>query len=376
MAPATFRCDRRALSKIKSRRAAFAFALLSAGLAVGAAEGVLGLVSPVYSVGIQQAYQYDPDLGVRLRDGVRLYRITDHQEEIVSNSLGTANPQRDFAGYTRLLFALGDSYTQGTGLPADQSYPMQLDLLLNRDAGGFYRKNYGIVNLGLAAYGGQQSLLALERYARKVGGPAACLYLGSDNDYDDDLLFRNGDRHRHVVYGSPKWGPLAPALIWLGNRQLVLRIKLIIASRRLAALRSKSLGAPAKQPHSATREITDAPAARKFVPRLRNVAELEWPVIEQIVNACRRQGAEVVLAWSALPGTSGSYEWLRAKAAGSSIAFNDWFPRVASVSAAFPALSLTNPHSGGHYRGWVAGKIAEGFVEALALPAEAGTSGR
>jgi hypothetical protein len=57
-----------------------------------------------------------------------------------------------------------------------------------------------------------------------------------------------------------------------------------------------------------------------------------------------------------------SYDWLKANAASRGIPFNDWYPRVSSTLAAIPALPLGNPHSGGHYRGWVAAQIAEGFL--------------
>jgi hypothetical protein len=330
--------------------------------ASAAAEVALRWAAPIYTAGNQRAYKYDPVLGVRLRESLRLYRRTDHLDEIFSNRYGTANANDDFTGYAGLIFALGDSYTQGTGLPADQSYPAQLELMLNEDSSGLYHKRLAVVNLGLAAYGGEQSLLVLDRYARMLKNPTACLYLGSENDFDDDLLFKGGARHHHIVYGSPRYGALTPALIWLGNLQLVLRVKLAVASRRTAAFRSR---VTRDEPASPTTFIAPDSSRKLAAPGAKSVAELEWPVIQKLIEACRARGAPTVVGWSGLPAASGSYEWLRSKAAADSLSFNDWYRRVESVRAAVPALPIANPHSGGHYRGWVAREIAAGFRDQL-----------
>lgn len=132
---------------------------------IGFAEFGLRVVAPIHLAGIQSAYRYDEDLGYRLGPGLHLYRLTDHLEEVRTNRLGTVNFQESFDGYPEVAFALGDSFTQGTGLPADASYPFQLDLLWNRDELGFYAKKLAIVNLRLAAFGGSN------RWSRSSGSP-------------------------------------------------------------------------------------------------------------------------------------------------------------------------------------------------------------
>jgi hypothetical protein len=351
--------------KTRSRAVRATFAVLASLIcSLFVAEIILRWTSPVYTAGIQQSYQYDPVLGVRLRDSIHLFRVTDHQEEVRSNRFGTANFQDDFSGYQRLLFALGDSYTQGTGLPADLAYPAQLDLGINRDSVGYYRKRAAVVNLGLAAYGGQQSLLVLERYARLLGNPKACLYLGSDNDFDDDLLFLNGDRHRHVVTGNPRYGHLTPILMWLGNTQIALRLKLSIASRHIASVR-RNRGI--RQLSDTTSDAKRAAVAGYSMSgsRPRSVAELEWHVIKRTIDACHSRGAVTVLSWSKPPGDSPSYGWLEAKARSEGVPFNDWYSRVASVIRAIPELPISNQHAARHYRGWVSQEIAAGFKREL-----------
>jgi hypothetical protein len=317
--------------------------------ALALCEFILMNAAPVYTTGIQDAYEYDSILGVRLRKSIDLERITDHREEIHSNKLGTANYQDDFAGYPTRIFAVGDSYTQGTGLPPDQSYPSQLDLLLNQ-SGSHYEKRFAVVNLGLAAYGGEQSLIVLDRFNSVLGAPSVCLYLGSDNDFDDDLLFKVGARHSHLLRGSPRWGRSAPFLIWLGNRQIVLRAKILWSQRRLERLRTKAMNSTPVQERAT---------------QAKTIAELEWPVIARIVNRCKAEGAQVILGWSKLPTASGSYAWLASRAAAAAIPFNDWYTRVDAVSKAIPGLPVVNDHSGGHYRGWVNAEIARGFASII-----------
>ena len=140
-------------------------------------ETVLRVWFPVYLTGYIGFYQYDKDLGFRLQDNIHALKTTDYQQEILTNPLGTVNFQKDFAGYQKKIFAIGDSYTQGTGLPADANYPFQVDLMLNMDHDR-YLKKYAVVNLGLAALGAKQNLIVLKRYAQKLGKPDFILYLG------------------------------------------------------------------------------------------------------------------------------------------------------------------------------------------------------
>ncbi len=125
----------------------------SFALAVVVAEFLMGRYRPSYDVGIPESYVYDEELAFALRPGAHLYRTTDFQQESRTNALGTSNFQESFEGYERLVFAVGDSHTQGTGVAADQSYPFQLDLTLNRDDEGLYARRYAVANLGVAGYG-------------------------------------------------------------------------------------------------------------------------------------------------------------------------------------------------------------------------------
>ena len=308
-----------------------------------AIELILRLFFPVYQTSILAAYEYDEELGTRLRPGVHLFKTTDFQEEVRVNQLGTVNFQEDFSRYESLVFAAGDSFTQGTGLPSDMSYPAQLDMKLNQNDEGLYTNKYGVVNLGLAAFGGEQSLIALRRYASKIKPPNYILYLGCDNDYEDDVLFKSGYRHKHIVQGSPQWGSLVRPMQWLTNDlQLGLRLKLAVSQLRRSKL-----------------SADDANAAQAETA---SVAELELPVLEKLAAFAKENNAVLIVSWSE---TGRSYDWLKQWSDANAVAFADWGPNVDSVKSSIPALPIDNQHSGAHHRGWVNGIIADEYARKI-----------
>lgn len=302
-------------------------------------ELILRIFMPLYQTSILRAHQYDEELGIRLKPGIHLFETTDYQQEIRVNKLGTVNFQENFDGYESLVFTAGDSYTQGVGLPSDLSYPAQLDLRLNEDAQGFYQKKYGVVNLGLAAYGGEQSLLALKRWAGVVGKPKYILYLGCDNDYEDDVLFKSGYRHKHIVDGSPYWGPLVRPMQWLTNDlQIGVRIKVISGQLRRSQIGAANTG--------------QGPST----------AEQEKSIFERLKQYADENGATLVVSWS---DRTPSYNWLKTWAGENSVRFADWRAREDSVKASLPELPTENTHSAAHHRGWVNRIIAEEYARQM-----------
>jgi hypothetical protein len=312
--------------------------------AVAAVEAGLRAFGPLRTVGNRAAYEYDPELGYRLKSGVHLLETTDHQEEVRTNRLGTNNFQEDFSGYETLIFALGDSYTAGTGLPADAAWPFQLDLTLNRDAQGRYLRRYAVVNLGLQPSGGEQALLLLRRFEARLGRPAYVLYLGCDNDFTDDALFRNGSRHTYGVDRNPRYGPFLLVRQWADRSELARRLLWAWAQRRDARVVRSELG------------VGDPQETK------RPIAALQEPVLDRLAAASREYGARLVMSWSNL---SDSYDRTRQWSSSRGIAFADWRPSFESVQQAVPAAPLRNAHSGGHYRTWVNRLIAESFAREI-----------
>lgn len=321
--------------------------IVSSLVGVAAVEVAYRRFKPFRPAGILWSYQYDPETGYRPKAGIHMLQTTDHQEEVRTNRLGTLNFQESFADYPALVFALGDSFTVGTGAPADASYPAQLDLLLNRDANGLYCKRYGVVNLGLSPSGGEQAWIRLRQYTATLGKPAVVLYLGCENDFADDLVFRSGARHWSPVEGNPRFG------WWLPLRQLLNRFDI---TQRLLYM-----GREMRE----ERLVRQATGAARVEQTNRPVAALQEPVLEKIAAATRDQGARLVVGWAQ---RTLSYDYLREWAKRRGAGFADWRPAVESVQEAMPALPLENPHSGGHYRAWVNRLIAEAYAREITGP--------
>jgi hypothetical protein len=320
----------------------FSLALLGVLAGLFIAELTLRLFYPRYYPVIPAAYEYDPETASRLRPEAHLFATTDHQQESVSNRLGTANFQQSFDDYESLVFAVGDSYTQGTGLPADMSYPAQLDLILNRDERGFYVKRLGVVNLGVAGFGGEQSLLNLRRWGTRLRPPAIILYLGCDNDFADDLAFGGGDRRRTVIAGSPVWGRLTGPLRLLFERTHVgTFVRATYRQRVRDRMVDEAIGHYGRKP---------------------SAAELELSVLERIKSYAEEHHSMLVVGWS---DETESYSWLKSWASRSGVLFADWAPKAKSVREAMPGLTLDNRHSGGHHRGWTNQIIAAEFARQI-----------
>ena len=301
--------------------------------------------------GNRHAYRYDEALGCRLQDNLRLLRTTDYQEEIYTNQLGTANFQKDFADYQTLVLVVGDSFTQGTGLPMDASYPFQLDLLLNMQ-NDHYVKKYAVVNLGVATYGGKQNLITLKKYCEKLGKPAYVLYLGCNNDYEDDLLLESGRVHKRMVAGNPNWPWYTNPLIWWAHEtELGKRVKIALGNLKKRRIFSQD------------RALSQSPDKQK------GAAELEEPIFQELSKLTRQVGAKLIVSWANLPSEQdSSYTWLKEFARQHQIAFADWYPAVQSVQTAIQAIPLDNPHSGGHHRTWVNRQIAQAYARHILSP--------
>jgi lysophospholipase L1-like esterase len=310
--------------------------------------------APLYFADNHGVYQYDKVLQIVPRKDVDLKRIKDYLEEYKTNHLGTTNYQSDFSSYRHLVFALGDSYTEGVGLPPDAAYPFQLDLLLNIDDKK-YQTNYAVVNLGLASYGGEQYVQSLKRFIKLIGKPDFILVLGCSNDYGDDLRFKafQSGKTFELIEGNPRYDLVMKPLSYLGyETEIGKRVLEMVRNYRTNYYRK-----------------TDLEQNRKNFC----TAEKEMPIYEELAKIAKGCNARLIVSWAT---RDASYDWLKQWAESQQIAFADWAPTVASVRKNLPGLPLWNPHSGGHYRTWVNHIIAESFAQKIRNPeAETAASG-
>ncbi len=283
--------------------------------------------------------QYDKELETVAKNNAHLVRLKDYLEEYVTNKYGTINYQNDFKAYRYLVFTIGDSFTQGIGVPPDASYPFQLDLLLNIEDKE-YKRNYGVINLGFSSYGGEQYLLSLKRYIKIFGKPDFILVLGCGNDYTDDLRFKafQAGKTIDLIDGNPNYYWFHKPLTFLGNEtQIGLRVQMIFRAIQKSSLKRN---APELQQEE------------------KCTAEREAPIYEQFNKIAKELDAKLILSWA---NRDESYPWLRNWAQSQNIAFADWQPTLMSVQDHIPVPDA-NSHSGGHFRNWVNGLIARAFA--------------
>jgi lysophospholipase L1-like esterase len=315
-------------------------------------EVFLRIFYPLHYTGYVGAYQYDKDLAVRLKSGIHFLKTTDYQQEIRTNRLGTVNFQESFDSYKKIVYAVGDSYTQGTGLPSDSSYPFQLDLLLNIKNGS-YHPEYAVINLGLASYGGKQSLIVLKRYIELIGPPDYVLYMGAFNDQKDDALFESGYMHKQMVDGNPHFGVFLKQVQWLSNEvEVGKRLK-----RILAVISREAIFKGSDKKVSADKEqITE--------DHVVSVAFKQKKVLDELKRIAQDHNAGLIVSYAGdTSGQEGSYDWMRNWAKENNVNFADWRAMTATLKNKIPELPDTNNHSGGHYRSWVNHMIARSYAE-------------
>lgn len=327
------------------------------------AEFFLRTFAPLHSVGHIDWFQYDEELAVRIKPDIHDLQLSDHLAEMKVNTIGTINFQESFHAYDVLVFAAGDSFTQGAGVAADASYPFQLDLLLNTES-GIYRPQYGVINLGLAAYGADQAMLAIERYAELIGAPDFILYFGCSNDFVDDQKFEQGYRHQHLIDGNPRYG------IWTDLLQFLLNEVQVFKRAKFAVARIRDR----LRDESSTNSTSRAPAQYPDPHGLLNIARRQEPKFDKLLGVAQRLGAVLIVSWTDMIGRdNGSYAWLKEWADANGAGFADWHPGVESVRQAMPQIPTGNPHSGGHHRTWVNSVIAGAYLDQMMRSLESGS---
>ncbi|MFA6129439.1 MAG: SGNH/GDSL hydrolase family protein [Candidatus Omnitrophota bacterium] len=305
-------------------------------------ELLLRLFNPIYFCSTVFQFRYDKDVGVTTRPNLNKSILTDHVIEALTNDIGSRNylNKAELNSYKKLIFCVGDSYTEGIGGLTDQSYTFYLDLLLNNKS-GIYEKNFAVVNLGLGGYGSIQSELTVLQYVRIFGRvPDAIIYFVANNDCGDDASYELGFFHRFVVLGSPYYNRITIMINeLLENTQVWRRFKLLI---------------------SPTVHKNFSPAESDEICSPENLSGLK-----ALIKFARDNNIKLIISHTGYTGVG--YDLFKSFAKENKIPFADYKPDVISISTANPRLPVFNSHSGGHYRSWVyyivAGKFAEFFKD-------------
>ena len=138
---------------------------VSAVLGLAIIEGLLVFFVPAPIVWLrpQEFYYPDPKVGHRLVPNQHSYT---HSFPVVTNSNGLRDrefPQAPISGVVRIL-CLGDSLTFGDGVAVEDTYPKQLERLLNQE-----RKNkFEVINAGVPSYDTWQEVAYFEEWGIRL----------------------------------------------------------------------------------------------------------------------------------------------------------------------------------------------------------------
>jgi lysophospholipase L1-like esterase len=150
------------------------------------AEGVTRLVMPD-SVKLRLMHQPDEKLGYTL---VPHYTMTHQTSEfsvsIKINSEGLRDhdyPAKKDPMVYRIL-VLGDSFTFGVGVNAEESYSKMLEAMLNKAPRGKAARTYEVINAGVEGYGTEQEYLYLHQLQLRYEPDLVIVGL-HNNDIDD-----------------------------------------------------------------------------------------------------------------------------------------------------------------------------------------------
>ena len=311
-------------------------------------ELILKLYFPIRLTGYIENYEYHPLLGTVLKKGY-FTKSTDYKQEIFVNEYGAINTQINFDKYEKIAFALGDSYTQGTGGSLSASYPTIADLLINSKS-GIYHPKIGVVNLGTAANGGLQNIEIYKIFKSKIKTPEYVFYLGCDNDYLDDLRFKNGLKHKHIVDGNPIYS------FWVRPLQLFSKLEIV---KRLKVARNKII----------EKQITGLNITKQnnnIKSICESTAEKSETVLKELHKISKKDNFQLIISWVENPTSNSkcsSYEWLKNWAKKNDVKFADYLPMVYSTKNYLENMPFTYDHSGSHFRTWVNFIIAKSFIE-------------
>lgn len=167
---------------------------------VGGIVSIILVEGALRVIGYQPSYYYprflfveDPTLGYRLRPGFRgRQSLGEFKLDLEINSLGLRGPEpRRNEAKTYSILGLGDSFTFGTGVSAEETYLAVLEELLRSE-----RHDLEVINAGVPGYGTRQELAYLIQNGARFHPSIVLLGFYALNDPDDnvepDSIVRDG----------------------------------------------------------------------------------------------------------------------------------------------------------------------------------------
>lgn len=160
--------------------------LVLVALAAGAIASELGLRVYARLTHQERGLVFDAELGWRMLPGIeKVGRFWSGTRPARINSHGWRDAERSYenASGQRRLVVVGDSFTFGVGVDAEERFTEVLETLV---------PDLEVLNLGMNAIGPDQELLILEREGLRYGPAFVVCQLYMGNDFTDVAYVRNG----------------------------------------------------------------------------------------------------------------------------------------------------------------------------------------
>ncbi len=139
------------------------------------------------SVKLRLMHQPDEKLGYALVPNYTMaHQTSDFSVSIKINSEGLRDHEYPAKKEPKLyrILVLGDSFTFGVGVNAEESYPKLLEAMLNKASRGNTAIRYEVINAGVEGYGTEQEYLYLRKLQLRYEPDLVIVGLHS-NDIDD-----------------------------------------------------------------------------------------------------------------------------------------------------------------------------------------------
>ena len=159
----------------------------------------LGIEYPIF-------YDYDPDIGNKLRPGVKGYYTKEGRGYVSINSDGLRDREHQIShpANTLRIAVLGDSYTEAMQVNQDEAFWAVMEKALQR-CDNLRGRNIEVINFGVSGFGTTQELLMLRYTVWKYSPDVVLLEFTTGNDVSDNSrALKQIDYLPYFVYQGDK----------------------------------------------------------------------------------------------------------------------------------------------------------------------------
>jgi hypothetical protein len=265
-------------------------------------EIAVRIVSPQRNMGIC-VNEWDRKAGTRLIPGLKgTLSCPEYSIDIAVNSKGLRDREYSYEeppGARRIL-CLGDSYTFGYGVQADETFAKLLERSLNASDSTAYR--WEVLNAGIGSTGTAHQLALYETEGYKYSPDVVVVCFCPANDFFDNIAsglytIENDTLVRHAAVrtkarGIQRFARLIPGYGFLSSRSHLLNL----VRYRVAAMNY----------HELNRKVSQSASPAMVVSRHNR---LTCALLDAFQRSCAERGSRLVVMFMPPPRTADVGQW-------------------------------------------------------------------